>query len=70
MSTWVPIFAFWMIAMVKPSPGSALPGHAVERAYAPSEEMDGYDVGFSREQGFTFQKFESGHQSLVYSAIA
>jgi hypothetical protein len=31
---------------------------------APSEATAGYDLCVSRKQGFTFQKFENGYQTL------
>jgi len=37
--------------------------------YKPSEEMDGPDVCFSRDQGFTFQTFDHGHQTLFIAPL-
>jgi hypothetical protein len=37
--------------------------------YKPSGEMDGPDVCFSREQGFTFQTFDHGHQTIFVAPL-
>jgi hypothetical protein len=37
--------------------------------YQPSEEIDSTDVCFSRDQGFTFQKFQNGRQTLFVAPL-